>query len=246
LNVYLLSQEEDDEKACDLLDEALQHGVCVGILLPWTVVLFLNRFIRVKDVLSYGRKISNYLKRIVHSVSLKFCTLAMKQVLKGYLLSTGEARMLKIFRHSCRIVSHFHKVPKFMEYGPFTDEVIAKNELKELFQRFVNDSRLSTRNMVISGASQGGKLAIEQLLAGQIFKARGFIAVIPAIIPHTIETIKRLLQNNNWKQMKGCIITGTRDPFYEETMKLKPLFEQYQFPCLWLVMEGLFLKISKN
>jgi hypothetical protein len=27
LNVYLLSQEEDDEKACDLLDEALQHGV---------------------------------------------------------------------------------------------------------------------------------------------------------------------------------------------------------------------------
>ncbi|MBO8176911.1 MAG: hypothetical protein H0Z31_05565 [Bacillus sp. (in: Bacteria)] len=252
LNVYLLSQEEDDEKACDLLDEALQHGV-------WWHPSTLDRspffkplhsckrfsIIREKNQQLFEKNRSFGIAKILYAgdeTSSKGIFAIHWRGSNAEDFSTFWLEHHSPYRFAFPQSSQVHGIRSFH----WDDEVIAKNELKELFQRFVNDSRLSTRNMVISGASQGGKLAIEQLLAGQIFKARGFIAVIPAIIPHTIETIKRLLQNNNWKQMKGCIITGTGDPFYEETMKLKPLFEQYQFPCLWLVVEGLGHMIPEN
>ncbi|NCU18772.1 hypothetical protein [Pallidibacillus pasinlerensis] len=65
----------------------------------------------------------------------------------------------------------------------------------------------------------------------------GFIAVIPAI--QDLSQFEKQLKENPVSGIKGCIITGDADYFYEKTVELTQLFEKYNLPCKFIVKEGL-------
>ncbi|WP_234447527.1 hypothetical protein [Viridibacillus soli] len=66
---------------------------------------------------------------------------------------------------------------------------------------------------------------------------KGFIAVIPAI--QDVSSIECLLKENRVTNLKGCIITGDKDPFYNKTLELMPILEAYDIQCKLIVKEGL-------
>jgi len=114
------------------------------------------------------------------------------------------------------------------------DQQIAVKDVSDLFGAFKKKYR--TKQDIIAGASQGGKLAIELCLKEELLETKGFIAVIPAI--HDVSGFENLLKGNG-KPKKGCIITGNQDPFYKKTVELVKMFEAQQFPCKLIVKEGL-------
>lgn len=111
---------------------------------------------------------------------------------------------------------------------------IAVEEITESFRNF--KEKFNTKQDIIAGASQGGKLAIELSLNGNILGTKGFIAVIPAI--QDVTSLESLLVGNRNK-IKGCIITGDKDPFYNKTVELVKLLEENEFQCKLMVKEGL-------
>ena len=115
------------------------------------------------------------------------------------------------------------------------DEELADKEIKTAFDEFKATHHASKH--ILTGASQGGKYAIEGCLKGKLDDLKGFIAVIPAI--QNVEAIESLLKENKNTNLRGCIITGDQDSFYEQTVALKPIFEKYNFPCKLIVVEGL-------
>lgn len=113
------------------------------------------------------------------------------------------------------------------------DPKIVKEDITSLFKEF--KGKFYTVHDIIAGASQGGKLAIELSLNGTL-AGKGFIAVIPAI--QNTDSIKKLLEENTNK-IKGCIITGDQDPFYQQTVRLAKLLEENDIACKFIVKEGL-------
>lgn len=110
---------------------------------------------------------------------------------------------------------------------------IAINDISTTFQDF--KEKYNTEQIIIAGASQGGNLAIELSLNDNLLATKGFIAVIPAI--RDVESIENLLQTK--PNVKGCIITGDKDPFYKKTIELMSVFEKYDIKCRLIVKEGL-------
>lgn len=111
---------------------------------------------------------------------------------------------------------------------------ISIEEITDSFRDF--KEKFNTKQDIIAGASQGGKLAIELSLNGNILGTKGFIAVIPAI--QDVTSLESLLMRNRNK-MRGCIITGDKDPFYNKTVELVKLLEENEIPCKLIVKEGL-------
>ena len=111
---------------------------------------------------------------------------------------------------------------------------ISVEEITASFRDF--KEKFNTKQDIIAGASQGGKIAIELSLNGNILGTKGFIAVIPAI--QDVASFESLIVGNRNK-IKGCIITGDEDPFYNKTVELVKLFEENEFQCKLIVVEGL-------
>ncbi|MEN2466868.1 DUF3089 domain-containing protein [Ornithinibacillus sp. JPR2-1] len=94
----------------------------------------------------------------------------------------------------------------------------------------------NTTEDILAGGSQGGKLAIELSLK-QTFQTKGFIAVIPAI--QDLSGFERIIAENSRDTVRGVIITGDQDPFYEKTVQLAELFKQHGIPCKLITIKGL-------
>ncbi|WP_042147832.1 alpha/beta hydrolase [Paucisalibacillus sp. EB02] len=121
------------------------------------------------------------------------------------------------------------------------DPETADVEIQSAFQEFKQQG--STKHDILAGASQGGKLAIEWCLAQKV-DVKGFIAVIPSI--RDLSEFESLLKTNNFIPMKGSIITGDQDPFYEKTIQLVELLERYNIPCKLTIVKGLGHFIPDN
>jgi predicted esterase len=115
------------------------------------------------------------------------------------------------------------------------DEGIAVDEISKTFAEF--REKYNTNREILAGASQGGKLAIELCLNKNPLGVKGFIVVIPAI--RDVSEIESLLKTKSNTDIKGCIITGDADTFYDKTIELKPIFEAHDLQCKWIVKKGL-------
>ncbi|MFD2045512.1 TPR end-of-group domain-containing protein [Ornithinibacillus salinisoli] len=111
---------------------------------------------------------------------------------------------------------------------------IALEEICESFMDY--KGKYHTQQDLLAGASQGGKLAMELCLKNTL-GVKGFISVIPAI--KDVFAFENLIKNEDKENIKGCIITGDKDPFYQQTLELVALFEEYNIPVKLIVIEGL-------
>lgn len=107
-------------------------------------------------------------------------------------------------------------------------------EVKDSLNKF--NEQFEVDHLIIAGASQGGKLSIE-LAFSEHSNVKGFIAVVPSI--QDVAAIESLIEHTKKTNIKGCIITGDLDPFYEKTMELQKVFERQGIECKFLVTEGL-------
>ncbi|KAA0742860.1 DUF3089 domain-containing protein [Bacillus sp. AY3-1] len=125
---------------------------------------------------------------------------------------------------------------------------IAIKDVMKTFNDFVNKYNLE--DIIIAGASQGGNIAIELALKNMLATQK-FIAVIPAI--RDVKAIESIVVSNDITNVEGCIVTGDKDLFYENTLQLMSMFEEYNVNCKLIVREGLghlfpadFTQILKN
>lgn len=111
----------------------------------------------------------------------------------------------------------------------------ACEEIVKAFKEF--KEKYNTKHEILAGASQGGRLSIELSLNNHLAGVRGFIAVIPAI--QDVSSIEGLIKANRSTNLKGCIITGDKDPSYHKVLELMEIFDTNDIPCRLIVEEGL-------
>jgi predicted esterase len=124
----------------------------------------------------------------------------------------------------------------FNEYCWDNNE-IAKKEVTNTLKQIKRELNLENNDVILAGASQGGKLALELALNNEISNLKGFIIVVPSI--REIETYKGLIEKAKDNGIKGYIITGDKDYFYSDVVKLQSLFEEKDFPCKLFIKEGM-------
>lgn len=95
----------------------------------------------------------------------------------------------------------------------------------------------SKKEIIIAGASQGAKVALELILNGGIENIRGFIFVVPSI--KDIPTIEELVDKYSGPKLRGVIITGDQDPFYKYVLDLMPILEKSRIHCKLIIKEGM-------
>ncbi len=117
------------------------------------------------------------------------------------------------------------------------EQEITKKDILECYQLLLKKYDLKDKKLILAGASQGGKVALEQYLEGFLPDVSGFILVVPSI--SKLETIENLLKQNKRKNLRGCIITGDQDHFYNNVLELIPILENNGVDCHLIVKEGL-------
>ncbi|MFX1251765.1 MAG: hypothetical protein ACFFCZ_09170 [Promethearchaeota archaeon] len=86
-------------------------------------------------------------------------------------------------------------------------------DLEQAFSEIKEQYAIDSANVFLSGASIGGKLALEAALIQQPFPVKGVTAVIPYDInpDHLIKSKDKILEQG----IKCCIVTGTEDDSYK-------------------------------
>lgn len=95
---------------------------------------------------------------------------------------------------------------------------VVEKDVSKVFHEFHETYHLKEKVNIISGTSQGGKAAIELILKNKFLGFKGFIALVPSFTD--CEDIKSILQDNLETNVRGCVITGDQDPFYDQTVKV--------------------------
>lgn len=96
---------------------------------------------------------------------------------------------------------------------------------------------IDNERVIIAGASQGGRLAIEIALAGDIFHCHGFIAVVPAI--RDPEGLVVRAEKAAKHGLRGWIITGEHDHFRPGAESFCELLQNAGVSCELTVVPGL-------
>jgi predicted esterase len=109
------------------------------------------------------------------------------------------------------------------------DKKTAMKDIESLYHLFQNRYLTNENEVILAGASQGGKLAIELALAHPAIKVKGFIAVVPAI--KDLDEFIQLFAAREIRNVPGYIITGRKDRFYDNTEKLCRLFQHHHIQC---------------
>ena len=84
-------------------------------------------------------------------------------------------------------------------------------EIATHWERLNRSYSIDHERVIIAGTSQGGRLAIEIALAGDILSCHGFIAVVPAI--RDPEGLVVRAEKAAKRGLSGWIITGEHDHF---------------------------------
>lgn len=117
------------------------------------------------------------------------------------------------------------------------DSTIAERDLENTYHQFIKEYKHDPNKIIIGGASQGAKVALELLISKKIFNSNRFIFVVPSV--SKIEDIERLLELHKPHQLRGTMITGDQDPFYNKVTELVPLLQKYGIDCNLIVKEGM-------
>lgn len=117
---------------------------------------------------------------------------------------------------------------------------IAKQEILTHYNNIINEYKIDINQIIIAGASQGGRLSIDLALEENIF--HGFIAAIPAL--SDIDYYIKL--KDNWKYEKGVIIAGDKDYYYQKTKQFYSIFKELNYPIKLIVEKELGHTLSEN
>lgn len=126
-------------------------------------------------------------------------------------------------------------------FGPesfcWDDWNLAKQELHESYQKADQSYNFDRDRLIVAGASQGGKLALELALEENEMPAKGFIAIVLAV--REVSQYASLIEKAAARGIRGVIMTGDQDHFYSEVEGLCAEFEKHGMAYKLMVTEGL-------
>ncbi len=120
------------------------------------------------------------------------------------------------------------------------DIELAKKEVKKHYNSLVQNNKVNINNVIIAGASQGGRLAIQLALEENVFC--GFIGIIPALTD--VDKYKEFMINWEKIKMKGVMITGDKDYYYKNVKELYKSMNDLNYPIKLITEKGLGHYIS--
>lgn len=110
------------------------------------------------------------------------------------------------------------------------NQEVAEKDVTDTFNQFSGKYHLAAKENIIAGASQGGKTAIELSIKNNSTKFKGFIAIVPSF-----ENTQELESINRELNVRGCVITGDKDPFYDKTIEAVDILRSNGIPCKLIV-----------
>jgi len=120
------------------------------------------------------------------------------------------------------------------------DIELSKKEIKEQIDNLVQKYKVDLNKVIITGASQGGRLAVQIALEDNLFC--GFVGIIPAI--SDIDKFKELINNWEKSKMKGIMITGDNDRYYPNVKQLYNYMNDLDYPIKLITEKGMGHYIS--
>jgi predicted esterase len=117
------------------------------------------------------------------------------------------------------------------------DELKAARDVAWAYARALEEHRFDPDRVVLAGASQGARIAIAAALKGDVFRSCGFIAVVPAL--RDITQLAALMHGAASRHVRGYMITGDRDQFYQWVRPLHDAMKKAGLSCELDVREGM-------
>ncbi|MGB9749973.1 MAG: TPR end-of-group domain-containing protein [Caldisericia bacterium] len=147
------------------------------------------------------------------------------------------------------ITNYFILFPQSSQKTSFSgfswdDSTIAYNDVLEITEEVFNkNNNISKNEIIISGASQGGRISLEIYLKN-ILPCKGWIGIIPAF--KDINYLKDLLDLRKNEDLKFAFIVGAKDYFYEISKELNEEITKRGFKTLFIVNENQGHQITDN
>ncbi|KGX83406.1 tetratricopeptide repeat protein [Pontibacillus marinus] len=113
------------------------------------------------------------------------------------------------------------------------NQEVAEKDVTDTFTEFSGKYHLAAKENIIAGASQGGKTAIELSTKNNSTKFKGFIAIVPSF--ENTQEFEAMLQSNREVDVRGYVITGDKDPFYDKTIEAVDILRSNGVPCKLIV-----------
>ncbi|AFU15460.1 group-specific protein [Bacillus thuringiensis MC28] len=224
----------NEEKAIQLLLKGIEQGIW------WNPELLINdqSFKTLQEnktfLLIVERCKEIYQEEQINTVS-QFCSIGNKKADVGILaLHWGGSNIKEFapFWNEENILKNvfigFPQSSQLYGYNSYDwkDKGIAMKDIDSEFKTFKN--LFKSNQLILAGAGQGGNLAIELSLKKNI-KNNGFIAINPEI--YKVSLFDKILKNINVTDVRGCIITGDKDPFYDNICKLVQQLKEQGIQC---------------
>lgn len=116
------------------------------------------------------------------------------------------------------------------------DTKLGLDELEQCYLEVSANYMVDSRNVILAGASIGGKLALDATFIQPRFPVRGVIAVIPHCL-----NVSELLTNIDDamdRSIRCCLVSGTEDSSYEPCKELAQRMNENGLEYLFLESSG--------
>ena len=151
-----------------------------------------------------------------------------KSVLKrGYMLAVPQSSQIFTLNKFC-----------------WDNREIAKKEISNHYNEINNKYRLDEKETIIAGASQGGGLSLELALGENELHIKKFISIIPGIVD--VSSYIPLLKSGVSKNIKGFIITGEKDFYFQKVKELYEEAQKLKLQCKFVSIKGMGHNIPEN
>ncbi|MCP3028921.1 alpha/beta hydrolase [Halobacillus sp. A5] len=110
----------------------------------------------------------------------------------------------------------------------------AHDEISQAYNEFARIYSTLNKQIIVAGASQGADAALTHCLANKEFNK--FVLLIPSF--QDTAKIEKLLQAHESKDIRGVIITGDQDPFYENVQRIHSLMKRQGLECQLIVKKN--------
>ncbi|NDI33974.1 hypothetical protein [Chengkuizengella sediminis] len=133
-----------------------------------------------------------------------------------------------VYIQSSQMVGSFH-------YS-WEDYELAHKDIHEMTKEVFANYSVNHEQMIVGGFSESGTLSMDIALNHTYLPVKGFIALSPykKLNLHTKENILKAKQQG----IKGSIITGDQDKFYDEQKEMLAEFDEIGFNCYFSVKDN--------
>jgi len=117
------------------------------------------------------------------------------------------------------------------------NDVAAERDIQKSFEKVLSNYSIKEKGIIVAGASQGGKLALDMALKYNSANIKGFVIFIPALreFESYIPYLQAAVENN----IRGCIIAGDQDYYFSNVLHLSNCFKKYNLACKLITVAGM-------